>query len=104
MSPTWRTLGITLLAAVASAALALLLVRDQMDRHQRELFSPSPRRRLACLGHLAKADASVDNITLLRDFVAREPRRILRNRARVILKRMEGQARENALRDRDRRD
>jgi hypothetical protein len=104
MNRTLKTLGITVLAAAASAAVVALLVRDQIDRHQRELFSPSPRRRLACLGHLAGAEASVDNITLLRDFVAKEPRRMLRNRARVILRRMESQAGGDGIRDRGRGD
>ena len=100
MNRTIKVLGITVLAASASAALAYLIVRDQIDRHRRELFSPSTRRRLASLGHLASAEASVDNITLLRDFVAREPRRLLRRRARVILDRMESQAGEGRIRDR----
>ena len=87
-----KTAGITVLAAAAVGALAALLVREQLDRHQRDLFSPQPLRRLACLGHMARADATVDNITLLKDFVAWEPRKLLKNRARVILKRMEDQA------------
>lgn len=92
MNKGWKVAGITLATvAVAGAALALL-VRDQMVRHQRDLFSPRPLRRLACLGHLARAEASVENINLLRDFVAWEPRKLLRNRAGVILKRMEDQA------------
>jgi len=97
MNRTVKILGITVLAAAVASAVAVLLVRDQIDRHQKNLFSPSPRRRLACLGHLARSEATVDNITLLRDFVAREPRPVLRNRARVILKRMEAQARENEI-------
>ena len=92
MNRTLKTLGITVLATVVAAVATLLLVRDQIDRHQRDLFSPSPRRRLACLGHLARAEPTVDHITLLRDFVAREPRKLLRNRARVLLNRMESQA------------
>jgi len=87
-----KTAGFAVLAAAAVGALAALVVRDQLDRHQRDLFSPQPLRRLACLGHMANADASVDNITLLRDFVAWEPRKLLRNRARVILRRMEEEA------------
>jgi hypothetical protein len=87
-----KTAGIAVLAVAAVGAVAALLVRDQLDRHQRDLFSPRPLRRLACLGHMAGAEATVDNITLLRDFVAWEPRRLLRNRARVILKRMEDEA------------
>ena len=87
-----KTAGITVLAVAAVGAVAALLVRDQLDRHQRDLFSPHPLRRLACLGHMSRADATVDNITLLRDFVAWESRKLLRNRAKVILKRMEDEA------------
>ena len=92
MKERWRAVGVALLAvSVAGAALALL-VRDQLERHQRDLFSPYPLRRLACLGHLARAEASVANINLLRDFVAWEPRKLLKNRAKVVLQRMEEQA------------
>lgn len=92
MNRSMKTAGITVLAVAAVGAVAALVIRDQLDRHRRDLFSPQPLRRLACLGHMARADATVDNITLLRDFVAWEPRKLLRNRAKVILKRMEGQA------------
>ncbi|MGW8267006.1 MAG: hypothetical protein ACWGSQ_11600 [Longimicrobiales bacterium] len=91
----WRTLkiaGVTLAAVAAAGAVAALLVRDQMDRHQRNLFSPDPRKRLACLGHMARSEATVEDINLLRDFLAWEPKKLLRNRARVILRRMEDQA------------
>lgn len=93
-----KTAGIAVLAVAAAGAVAALVLRDQLDRHQRDLFSPRPLRRLACLGHMARAEATVDNITLLRDFVAWEPRKLLRNRARAILKRMEDQAGEGAIR------
>lgn len=89
-----KTAGIAVVAVAAVGAVAALVVRDQLDRHQRDLFSPRPLRRLACLGHMARAEATVDNITLLRDFVAWEPRKLLRNRARVILQRMEEEAQE----------
>jgi hypothetical protein len=92
MNRSVKTAGIAVLAMAAAGAVAALVVRDQLDRHQRNLFSPQPLRRLACLGHLARAEATVDNITLLRDFIAWEPRKLLRNRAKVILKRMEDQA------------
>lgn len=92
MNRTLKTAGLALAAVAAAGAVAALIVRDQLDRHQRELFSPYPLKRLACLGHLARAEPSVSNINLLRDFVAWEPRRLLRNRGRVILKRMEDQA------------
>ncbi|MFH1765740.1 MAG: hypothetical protein ABIF09_16245 [Gemmatimonadota bacterium] len=92
MKRSLKVAGITVLAVAGVAAAAAWMVRDQLDRHQRELFSPRPLRRLACLGHMASADATVDNITLLRDFVAWEPRKLLKNRAKAILRRMEDQA------------
>ena len=95
-----RTLRITLItagAAAAAAAVAALVVRDQISRHRRNLFSPHALQRLAALGHMARADASVDNITLLRDFIAWEPRKLLRDRARSILSRMESEARSRAV-------
>jgi len=92
MNRTLRNTGIVLAGVAMAGALAALLVKDQMDRHQRNLFSPYPLKRLACLGHMARSEATVSNIHLLRDFVAWEPKRLLRNRARVILKRMEDQA------------
>jgi len=70
----------------------MLVVRDQMTRHQQDLFSPHAFRRLAALGHLGREDATARNITLLRDFMAWEPRRRLRDRARVIYDRMEREA------------
>jgi hypothetical protein len=94
MNRMFKGAGLTVLIAAAAGAVAALVVRDQMDRHQRDLFSPYPLRRLACLGYMAREEATVDNINLLRDFVAWEPRRLLRNRARVILQRMEDQASE----------
>ena len=92
MKRSIKTAGITVLAVAAVGAVAALVIRDQLDRHRRDLFSPQPLRRLACLGHMSGAEATVDNITLLRDFVAWEPRKLLRSRAKVILRRMEGQA------------
>ena len=92
MNRSIKTAGITVLVVGAVSAVAALVVRDQVHRHRRDLFNPRPLRRLACLGHMSRAEATVDNITLLRDFVAWEPRRLLRNRARSILKRMEGEA------------
>jgi len=69
--------------------VAALVVRDQISRHRRNLFSSRALRRLAALGHIAREDASVDNIRLLRDFIAWEPRKLLRDRARTIVDRME---------------
>jgi hypothetical protein len=79
---------VTVLAAAAAGALAALIVRGQIHRHRRDLFSPRPFRRLAALGHMAKEPASVDAIRLLRDFIASEPRTMLRERAQAISNRM----------------
>lgn len=79
---------VTVLAAAAAGALAVLIVRGQIRRHRRDLFSPRPFRRLAALGHMGREPASVDAIRLLRDFIAWEPRKMLRERAESIMDRM----------------
>jgi len=93
-----RTAGLTVLAAAAAGAIAALIIRGQITRHQRDLFSPHALRRLAALGHMGRSEASVDDIRLLRDFVAWEPRSLLRKRAQAIMARMEEEAAELALR------
>lgn len=84
-----RTTAVTVLALAAAAALGALLVRDQMSRHRRDLFSPHPLRRLAALGYLGGRPASVDAILLLRDFIAWESLPLLRRRATLLLARLE---------------
>jgi hypothetical protein len=92
MGKKLRTAGITVLAAAVAGALAALIIRDQIVRHRRDLFSPKTLERLAALGHMARLPASVDNIRLLQDFLAWEPRKLLRKRARSIVERMEAEA------------
>lgn len=79
---------VTVLAAAAAGALAVVIVRGQIRRHRRDLFSPRPFRRLAALGHMGREPASVDAIRLLRDFISWEPRKMLRERAEAIMDRM----------------
>lgn len=86
-----RTTGVILLTLGAVAAVGAIIVRDQLDRHQRDLFSPQPLKRFAALGYIAGLAASVEMIRLLRDFIAWEPRSMLRRRARQIMDRMERQ-------------
>jgi|OpeIllAssembly_1097287.scaffolds.fasta_scaffold1908935_2 hypothetical protein len=86
-----RTTGIILLTLGAVAAVGALVVRDQIDRHQRDLFSPQPLKRFAALSYLAGLAASVELVRVLRDFIAWEPRTVLRGRARQIMDRMERQ-------------
>jgi hypothetical protein len=81
--------GLTLLAVGAASVLATLLVRDQMSRHRRDLFSAHTLRRLAALGFMGQEDASVDAVLLLRDYLAWEPHALLRKRAQGVLARME---------------
>lgn len=92
MDKRLRTAGITVIAAAAAGAIAALIIRDQITRHKRDLFSPHALLRLAALGHMGRSEASVDNIRLLGDFIAWEPRKTLRERARAIVERMEDEA------------
>ncbi len=87
-----RNTSIAVLAAAAAGAVAAWVIRDQMKRHSRDLFSSSFFRRLAALGYMAKADATVDHINLMKDFVAWESRAALRRRAQAIVERMERDA------------
>jgi hypothetical protein len=86
-----RTAGIVLLSVGAVSAVGTLVVRDQMSRHRRNLFSRQALKRLAALGYLAGTAASVELVQVLRDFVAWEPNPILKKRALQILARMERQ-------------
>ena len=97
MDKKTRNTSIAVLAAAATGAMAAWVIRDQMKRHSRDLFSPSFLRRLAALGYMAKAEATVDHINLMKDFIAWEAREALRRRAQAILERMERDAMGPAL-------
>lgn len=86
-----RTTGVVLLSIGAVAAVGAFVVRDQISRHQRNLFSSQALKRFAALGYLSGTPASVELVQLLRDFCAWEPNAILRRRASQILGRMERQ-------------
>lgn len=87
-----RIAGVTALAVGLTGAAAFLLVRQQISRQRRNLFNPLSLRRMAALEHMARQRPSVDHITLLRDYINWEPRKLLRNRARAIVERMEQEA------------
>lgn len=87
----WVT-GITAVAVAVAGALAAVFVKDQISRQRRNLFSSVALKRMAALQHIARQYPSVDHINLLRDYIAWEPRQLLRNRARAIVERMEGAA------------
>lgn len=80
----WKIAGAALVGAAVAIGLGVYLARDQMQRHRRDLFSPHPMRRLAALGYL-KAHPSVDDMPLLRDYLAWEERPLLKKRATAIL-------------------
>ena len=90
-----RTTGVILLTIGATAAVGALVVRDQISRHRRDLFSSRVLQRLAALGYIAGLTANVESVQLLRDFVAWESRSLLRRRALQILTRMERQLRQS---------
>jgi hypothetical protein len=97
-SRTLKTIGVVLLAAGLIAAIGTFVVRDQVARHRRNLFSPYALRRFAALGYIAGLEARVELVQLLRDFLRWEPHRLLRRRANVILDRMESQLEKTAAR------
>ena len=49
-----KTAGLTVLAAAAVGAIAAVVIRDQIIRHKRDLFSPRTLRRLRALGHISR--------------------------------------------------
>lgn len=83
-----RVTAVTAAAVGVAATVAAFLVRDQIHRQQRNLFHPSALRRMAALEHVSRQRGTVDHLNLLRDYVAWEPRRLLRNRARALMERM----------------
>jgi hypothetical protein len=86
----FRTFGVILLVIGAVAGVGALVMRGQISRHKRNLFSGHAFRRFAALSYLSRMPASIDLVRTLRDFVNREPRKLLRARAQQILDRMEG--------------
>lgn len=86
-----RTAGLVLIAVGGVAGIGTLVVRDQIARHQRELFSRQALKRFAALGYLSGVPATVELVQLLRDFCAWEQNTILRRRAQQIVARMERQ-------------
>lgn len=87
---TLKYAGFAVLGAAALSVVGLLFARDQVTRHRNDLFSPHPLRRLAALAYL-RAHPDINNVLLLRDFLAWEERPMLRKRAASILQGMEEQ-------------
>ena len=97
MNKKIRRAGITVLVAAGFGAVTALIIRDQITRRERDLFSGNGLLRLAALGHISRAPASVDAVNLLRDFITWEPHGLLRERAVSIVARMEEEVAELIL-------
>ena len=89
MGKKLKIAGITIVAAAAAGAAVAWVVRDQVTRHRRDLFSPHALQRLAALSHMSRGPATVGDVLLLRDFIAWESRPLLKKRATALLERME---------------
>jgi hypothetical protein len=89
MNKNTKKTGLVVICVAVLGMLATWLIKDQIVRHRRDLFSQKFLRRLAALGHMAKVEASVDNINLMRDFILWEKKETLKERARLIISRME---------------
>ena len=73
------------LVGVAAGSLVWTSMQRQ---YRRNLFSKSPLRRVAALGYL-RARPSLNTAQILREYIAWEPRSILRHRGARMLKRIE---------------
>ena len=68
------------------AGFALWTRQQRVD--QQNLFSRNPVRRLAALGYL-RSQADEQTVTLLREYLAWEPKPELRRRARRLMRRVQ---------------
>ena len=80
---TWLTAGL-----VGGFAVGLIVWSSQMRRARGGLFSPSPVRRLAALGHLA-GQPSVETVRLLCAYIRWGTHPALRRRGEAVLRRVE---------------
>jgi len=80
-----RSIAVGFVGGVAAGSLLWNYVQHNC---RRELFSRSPLRRVAALGYL-RARPTVTTAQLLKEYIAWEPRPILRQRGARILKRLE---------------
>ncbi len=84
-----RITGVAVAVVAVAGTLAALLIRDQIGRAERNLFHPLALKRMAALENLSRQEPTVNVVNLLRDYVAWEPRPLLKNRARTLLLRLE---------------
>ena len=77
------------LVGFVGGAAAGTLVWSRMQRIcSRDLFSPHPLKRIAALGFL-RGRPTIGTVRLLREYIAWEPRPVLRRRGARLLQRVE---------------
>jgi hypothetical protein len=83
-----QKVGFVAVGFVGGLAAGTVMWSRMQRQYRRNLFSKSPLRRVAALGYL-RARPTVNTAQLLREYVAWEPRSILRHRGVRMLKRLE---------------
>ena len=83
-----QKVGFVAVGFVGGLAAGSVMWSRMQRQYRRNLFSNSPLRRVAALGYL-RTRPTVNTAQLLREYVAWEPRSILRSRGVRILKRLE---------------
>jgi hypothetical protein len=83
-----RAVGYVALGMASGVVLGVVLTTMYQDRNAQSLFSPRRRRRWAALGRLA-AEAVVDSVPLVREYVAWESHPGLRRRGERLLRRLQ---------------
>lgn len=83
-----QKVGFVAVGFIGGLAAGSVMWSRMQRQYRRNLFSKSPLRRVAALGYL-RARPTVNTAQLLREYVAWEPRSILRHRGVRLLKRLE---------------
>jgi hypothetical protein len=83
-----RAVGYLAVGVASGVVLGAILTTVYQDRNAQSLFSPQRRRRWAALSRLA-ADAAVDSVPLVREYVAWESHPGLRQRGERLLRRLQ---------------
>jgi hypothetical protein len=85
---TRQRAGFVAVGFIGGIAAGSLFWSRMQRQYRRNLFSRHALRRVAALGYL-RAKPSVSTAQILREYVAWEPRPILRQRGAKMLKRLE---------------
>jgi hypothetical protein len=83
-----QKVGFVAVGFIGGLAAGSVMWSRMQRQYRRNLFSKSPLRRVAALGYL-RARPTINTAQLLREYVAWEPRSILRHRGVRMLKRLE---------------